>query len=211
MKKKNEWSKEELNLLCELYPKLSNDELLNHFNRSKSSIYYKANSNLKLNMANKLIENDIPKELIPAILTSLTKENVKLLDLMLEDPKFDKALIPQILHNSWTHDFIQRPSVSSSYVKNAIYLIKNDDFPNNCISDLQQVMSSDINFVKPSIGETTRVLLRRMPWKILVRSKRDEEHLGHIYQLAKEKGIEVIEYPLTNYRACGLIQSIADN
>lgn len=70
---------------------------------------------------------------------------------------------------------------------------------------------SDINFVKPSIGETTRVLLRRMPWKILVRSKRDEEHLGHIYQLAKEKGIEVIEYPLTNYRACGLIQSIADN
>ena len=44
MKKKNEWSKEELNLLCELYPKLSNDELLNHFNRSKSSIYYKANS-----------------------------------------------------------------------------------------------------------------------------------------------------------------------
>ena len=111
-------------------------------------IYYKANSNLKLNMANKLIENDIPKELIPAILTSLTKENVKLLDLMLEDPKFDKALIPQILHNSWTHDFIQRPSVSSSYVKNAIYLIKNDDFPNNCISDLQQVMSSDINFVK---------------------------------------------------------------
>lgn len=70
---------------------------------------------------------------------------------------------------------------------------------------------SDINLVKPSIGEATRVLLRRMPWKILVRSMNDEEHLGHIYQLAKEKGIEVMEYPLVNYRACGLIQSIADN
>ena len=68
-----------------------------------------------------------------------------------------------------------------------------------------------INFVKPSIGETTRVLLRRMPWKILVHSLHDEEHLGHIYQLAKEKGIKVIEYPLENYRACGLIQSIADS
>lgn len=69
---------------------------------------------------------------------------------------------------------------------------------------------ADINFVKPSIGEATRVLLRRLPWKILVHSLDDYEHLGHLYQLAKEKGVEVIEYPLVNYRACGLIKRIAD-
>lgn len=69
----------------------------------------------------------------------------------------------------------------------------------------------DINFVKPGIGETTRVLLRRMPWKILVRSLDDNEHLGHLYQLAKEKGAEVTEYPLKNYRACGLIRNLADS
>ena len=69
---------------------------------------------------------------------------------------------------------------------------------------------SDINFVKPSIGETTRVLLRRVPWKILVHSLNDYEHLGHIYQLAKEKNVTVIEYPLSNYRACGIIKSLAD-
>ena len=69
---------------------------------------------------------------------------------------------------------------------------------------------SDINFVKPSIGETTRVLLRRVPWKILVHSLTDYEHLGHIYQLAKEKDVPVIEYPLSNYRACGIIKSLAD-
>ncbi|MBQ3009873.1 MAG: cysteine protease StiP family protein [Oscillospiraceae bacterium] len=69
----------------------------------------------------------------------------------------------------------------------------------------------DINLVKPSIGEATRVLLRRLPWKILVHSMNDEEHLGHIYQLAKEKNVPLIEYPLKNYRACGLIQSMADN
>lgn len=68
----------------------------------------------------------------------------------------------------------------------------------------------DINLVKPSIGEATRVLLRRVPWKILVRSLDDETHLGHIYQLAKEKGVELMEYPLVNYRACGLIRSLAD-
>ena len=29
----------------------------------------------------------------------------------------------------------------------------------------------DINFIKPGIGETTRVLLRRIPWKVLVNQK----------------------------------------
>ena len=69
----------------------------------------------------------------------------------------------------------------------------------------------DVNLVKPSIGEATRVLLRRMPWKILVHSLEDEAHLGHIYQLAKEKQVPLVEYPLVNYRACGLIRSLADN
>ncbi len=69
----------------------------------------------------------------------------------------------------------------------------------------------DINLVKPSIGEATRVLLRRVPWKILVHSLDDNEHLGHLYQLAEEKGIQLEVYPLRNYRACGLIRKLADN
>ena len=68
----------------------------------------------------------------------------------------------------------------------------------------------DVNLVKPGIGETTRVLLRRVPWKVLVYSMRDEEHLGHIYQLAREREVELVEYPLENYRACGLIRTMAD-
>ena len=70
---------------------------------------------------------------------------------------------------------------------------------------------ADINLVKPGIGEATRVLLRRLPWKLLVHSRADEARLGHLYQLAKEKGVEVVEYPLENYLACGLIRSLADN
>ncbi len=70
---------------------------------------------------------------------------------------------------------------------------------------------TDINLIKPSIGEATRVLLRRVPYKLLVHSLDDNEHLGHIYQLAKEKGVAVEEYPLKNYKACGLIKELADN
>ena len=76
------------------------------------------------------------------------------------------------------------------------------------IADTYQI--ADINLVKPSIGEATRVRLRRLPWKMLVHSLEDEEHLGHLYQLAREKGIEVIEYPLKHYRAVGIIKALAD-
>ena len=75
----------------------------------------------------------------------------------------------------------------------------------------QEYGIADINLVKPSIGEATRVLLRRMPWKMLVHSLDDNEHLGHLYQLAEEKGCELVEYPLKHYRACGLIKAMADN
>ena len=69
----------------------------------------------------------------------------------------------------------------------------------------------DRNLVKPGIGEATRVLLRRGPWKVLVHSLEDQAHLGHLYQLAQEKKVPLEEYPLEHYRACGLIQALADN
>lgn len=67
-----------------------------------------------------------------------------------------------------------------------------------------------MNYVKPGIGEATRVLLRRVPWKILVRDVRDTEYVGHILRLCREKQVEVTEYPLVNYRACGLIRDMSD-
>lgn len=67
----------------------------------------------------------------------------------------------------------------------------------------------DVNFVKPGIGEATRVLLRRVPWKVLVRDPADSG-LRHLTALAREKGVPVEVYPLRNYRACGLIRDLAD-
>ncbi len=85
----------------------------------------------------------------------------------------------------------------------------------DALAEIRQIAEdfniSDINLVKPGIGEATRVLLRRIPWKILVHSLEDTAHLGHIYQLAEEKHIPVEVYPLQCYKACGLIQHLADN
>lgn len=69
----------------------------------------------------------------------------------------------------------------------------------------------DINFVKPGIGETTRVLLRRVPWKVLINSNyKDDPSLAHIVRLAEEKNVPVEYYPLIHYKACGIIKKMAD-
>lgn len=69
----------------------------------------------------------------------------------------------------------------------------------------------DINFVKPGIGETTRVLLRRVPWKILIdEGYRGDPELGHVVRLAEEKHVPVEYYPLVHYKCCGIIKKMAD-
>lgn len=69
----------------------------------------------------------------------------------------------------------------------------------------------DINLVKPGIGEATRVLLRRVPWKLLLRQDcRGDVSLAHLLRLAEEKEVPVQYYPLEHYKACGLIRKLAD-
>lgn len=66
----------------------------------------------------------------------------------------------------------------------------------------------DINFIKPGVGETTRVLLRRVPNMILVNNLKDIKKIKHILRLAEEKNVTVMEYPLERYCACGIIKNV---
>ncbi|GAA2458854.1 phosphoribosyltransferase [Actinomadura vinacea] len=64
----------------------------------------------------------------------------------------------------------------------------------------------DLNLIKPGVGETTRVLLRRVPWKVLARADAEED-LTHIRLLAAERGVPVedIEPEAIPYACVGLI------
>ena len=53
----------------------------------------------------------------------------------------------------------------------------------------------DVNLVKPGVGETTRVLLRRVPWKVLVRAGAPAADLAHVRLLAAQRGVPVEEVP----------------
>ncbi|MGW6404405.1 phosphoribosyltransferase [Streptomyces sp. NPDC055134] len=62
----------------------------------------------------------------------------------------------------------------------------------------------DVNLVKPGVGETTRVLLRRVPWKILARTGAGAD-LDHVRLLAEQRGVPVEEVAELPYTCVGLI------
>jgi hypothetical protein len=62
----------------------------------------------------------------------------------------------------------------------------------------------DVNLVKPGVGETTRVLLRRVPWKILAKRGAGAD-LDHVRLLAEQRGVPVEEADGLPYTCVGLI------
>lgn len=77
-----------------------------------------------------------------------------------------------------------------------------------CVEQIQQQFAiKSLNHIKPGVGETTRVLLRRVPWKILVNPAMEQD-LTHIYMLAQERGVQIEPYPNMIYSCCGLIKEL---
>jgi hypothetical protein len=66
---------------------------------------------------------------------------------------------------------------------------------------------ADVNLVKPGVGETTRVLLRRVPWRVLAHPDRGED-LRHVRALAEARGVPVVEVPDLPYSCVGLIRPV---
>ncbi|WP_246294008.1 cysteine protease StiP family protein [Paenibacillus planticolens] len=79
------------------------------------------------------------------------------------------------------------------------------------LRDIQAIQNeyavADINLIKPGVGETTRVLLRRVPWRILV-DRLDNPNIRHILHLAEAREVPVEVYPGLTYSCCGIIKSV---
>ena len=105
----------------------------------------------------------------------------------------------------------------SSYFKNIDYNYFNDNciFISNSRTGLDEVINiakafglTDISKIKPGVGETTRVLLRRIPYCVLVKSFDNIGKFPHIKRLCEEKNVPIKEYPLQMYNICGIIKNI---
>lgn len=120
------------------------------------------------------------------------------------------AFYPELIGQDVTYRFID--AVAAKFPRRGMPPAAAD--PEGAAREVEAIRQafgiSDINLVKPGIGEATRVLLRRLPDRVLVHSLSDDAHLGHLYRLASEKGVALTEYPLRHYRACGLIRALGD-
>jgi hypothetical protein len=73
----------------------------------------------------------------------------------------------------------------------------------------EQYGIDSVNFVKPGVGETTRVLLRRMPWKVLVHPDARDD-VAHVLLLAEQRGVPVEFVPDLAYSCVGLIRPLGN-
>jgi hypothetical protein len=67
----------------------------------------------------------------------------------------------------------------------------------------------DINKIKPGVGETTRVLLRRVPWMILVRDMNDIK-IKHILLLAEDRNVKIEVKSDMPYACCGIVKDMSE-
>ena len=94
--------------------------------------------------------------------------------------------------------------------------IKNifNDNKNKRLSFINQYMKKynvlNINLIKPGVSEATRVLLRRVPRVLIIRDK-NEIHVQHLLELAKQKAIPVHIDKNLLYNAIAIIKSMSDD
>lgn len=79
-----------------------------------------------------------------------------------------------------------------------------------CLALAKEYGVDDINLIKPGLGETSRVLLRRVPDLVLVSKSAKPEELEIILELAKERNVPVKEVDMKHYKACGIIKKLKD-
>ncbi|MBO1623716.1 cysteine protease StiP family protein [Bacillus arachidis] len=124
--------------------------------------------------------------------------------------KYYKELETEDLSNFFIDEITALfPSISADVTKQLEHVITTYTEPSwqgmQDIASIQKYFGiDDINLVKPGVGETTRVLLRRMPWKILIQGENNPD-LKHILLLAQEKNVPVELYKDMTYSCCGLI------
>ena len=155
----------------------------------------------------------IPSSCLNATVTGLISRTFHRKDIIGEDDFHGAAFFENLENDDLTNLYLKTIEREFDYATVAIPL-KRGLSGVDVVKQIARAYSiEDINFIKPGIGEATRVLLRRVPWKVLINPHYENaSELSHIKQLALEKGvdIELSKVDLGNYKVCGIIKNLAD-
>ena len=127
--------------------------------------------------------------------------------------KFYKELADSDLSNFYVDTISENFGKVEEQVKQSLEQLRQEDktptwLGMDSIERIQNIYNiSNTHFIKPGVGETTRVLLRRIPWKILINPNHSND-LSHILFLAKERNVPVEEFRDMSYTCCGIIKEV---
>jgi hypothetical protein len=157
----------------------------------------------------------IPNACLNSTVSGLISRTVLNIDLIQEHDFHGAKFYHELYRDDVSNFFIdeiteQFTMVINSYKKTTDPLVEEQNVPTwKGLSEVRDIQNrfeiEDINLIKPGVGETTRVLLRRIPWKILVRDKKDT-NISHVLYLANERKVPIEEYQHMSYSCCGLIR-----
>lgn len=129
----------------------------------------------------------------------------------------DKLISRKDFHGAKFLEYLTNHDISQQYIDEIannfnmedIKIIEEDqtdyEYSEKIVEEIKTKYNmKSINSIKLSIGESTRVLLRRKPKLILVKDIEDPQ-LRNIIYLAKERNVKVKEYAKSNYNAIALI------
>lgn len=89
------------------------------------------------------------------------------------------------------------------------HALRREKLDNYLKSASEKYSISDINLIKPGIGEATRVLLRRVPKRLIVQDKASPD-VAHLLSLARTKSVPIETNPYIPFKAVSLIGSSLD-
>lgn len=155
----------------------------------------------------------IPSSCLNATVTGLISRTFLRKDIIGYSDYHGAAYLDNLLADDLTNEYLD--SIEKEFCYTTVpFTLSRGTSGMSVVRQISEVYSvNDINFIKPGIGETTRALLRRIPWKVLVNPAFvDAQELNHIKQLAHEKNVavEMSLVDLGNYKVCGIIKTLSD-
>ena len=127
----------------------------------------------------------IPSSCLNATVTGLISRTFLRKDVIGKDDFHGAAYYSELKNHDLSEEFLTKIEKNFKYQEENSFIFKTNAEKGLKIvqSIIKEYEIEDINFVKPGIGETTRVLLRRIPWKVIVNEKYEgADELKHIYQ-----------------------------
>ena len=157
----------------------------------------------------------IPSACLNSTVSGLVSRTVFRKDLIGENEFHGVRFYEELLQEEVSNLFVDRISAEFKNLEQPLDGVETSDLEGRVtwqglktLKGIQEKFQiTDINFIKPGIGETTRVLLRRLPDRVLVDTLTNP-NLKHILLLCEDKGVPVEEYPNLTYSCCGIVRQL---